>query len=57
MTYIIVEEASGAIVENTSDLQEAIEDAKSFGGKHLVIENTIDGKIIFDTQPGVTYKI
>ena len=57
MTYIIVEEASGAIVENTSDLQGAIEDAKSFGGKHLVIEDSIDGKIVFDTQPGVTYKI
>lgn len=55
MTYTIVEEASKAIVEFVEDLDEAIEDAKALGGKHLVMDE--DDNILFDTQPNVSYKI
>ncbi len=55
MTYTIVEEASEAIVEFVEDLDEAIEDAKSRQGKYLVIDD--DDNVLFDTQPGVSYKI
>ena len=55
MTYTIVEEASEAIVEFVEDLDEAIEDAKALGGKHLVIDE--DDNILFDTMPGVSFKI
>ena len=50
-----MEEASGAIVENCSDLDEIIEDAKQLGGKHLVIDD--DDNVLFDTMPNVTFKI
>ena len=55
MTYTIVEEASEAIVEYVEDLDEAIDDAKALGGKHLVIDE--DDNILFDTMPGVSFKI
>ena len=55
MTYTIVEEASEAIVEYTEDLDEAINDAKALRGKHLVVDE--DDNILFDTMPGVSFKI
>jgi hypothetical protein len=55
MMYHIVEEASGAIVENCVDLDEIIEDAKQLGGKHQVIDD--DDNVLFDTMPNVTFKI
>lgn len=55
MMYTIVEEASEAIVEYVEDLDEAIDDAKALGGKHLVIDE--DDNILFDTMPGVSFKI
>lgn len=52
--YYVVEEASEAIYVNTSDLQEAIEEAKSRQGKYLVIDD--ENNVLYDTQPGVSYK-
>ena len=57
MEYILVEEASGAIYAFSNSLEELVKDAKSRGGKYLVIENNEGGKIVFDSKPGVTYKI
>ena len=54
MMYHIMEEASGAIVENCDNLNEIIEDAKQLGGKHLVIDD--DDNVLFDTMPNVSYK-
>lgn len=53
--YHIMEEASEAIYAHTSDLNEAIEDAKALGGKHLVMDE--DDNILFDTMPGISFKI
>ena len=55
MMYHVMEEASEAIYAHISDLNEAIEDAKSRQGKYLVIDD--DDNVLFDTQPGVSYKI
>ena len=55
MVYSVVEEASEATVCYTDNLQEAIEEAKTRQGKHLVL-NEYDG-IEFDSQPNVSYKI
>lgn len=55
MMYSIVEEASGAVYGYTEDLAEAIKDAKSRQGKYLVLDDS--DKTIFDSQPGVSYKI
>ena len=54
MMYHIVEEASGAIVENCANLDEIIEDAKHLGGKHLVVDSS--DNVLFDTMPNVSYK-
>lgn len=53
--YSVIEEASEATVCYTDNLQEAIEEAKSRCGKHLVL-NEDDG-IEFDSQPSISYKI
>lgn len=55
MMYAIVEEASGAVYGYTEDLAEAIKDAKSRQGKYLVLDDS--DKTVFDSQPGVSYKI
>ena len=55
MMYHVMEEASEAIYTYTDDLQEAIDDAKSRQGKYLVIDD--DDNVLFDSQPGVSYKI
>ena len=55
MMYHIIEEASEACVENCSNLDEIIEDAKQMRGKYLVVDD--DGNILFDTMPGVSFKI
>ena len=55
MMYHIMEEASEAIVEFVDDLDEAIDDAKALGGKHLVLDE--DDNILFDTMPGISFKI
>lgn len=56
MTYMIVEEATEAIECFTDSMQEAIQEAKQRRGKYLVVENTEEATIVFDSQPGVTYK-
>ena len=58
--YLVIEEASDAIEEHVDNLEEAIEDAKTFAGrygKYLVVEDTEERKVVFDTMPGVTFKI
>ena len=55
MMYYIIEEASEACVENCSSLDEAIEDAKQMHGEYLVIDD--NNKILFDTMPGISFKI
>lgn len=55
MIYAIVEEASEAVCGYTTVLEEAIEDAKSRQGKYLVLDDS--DKTVFDSQPGVSYKI
>ena len=55
MMYAIVEEASEAICAYTTDLIEAIEEAKLRCGKYLVLDE--DYEIVFDSQPGISYKI
>jgi hypothetical protein len=55
MNYRIVEEASEAVMCFTSDLKEAIEEAKSKVGKYLVLDE--NDSILFDSQPGISYKI
>ena len=54
MMYSIIEEASDALVCSTDDLQDAIQEAKSRRGKYLVLDE--DDNILFDSEPGVTYK-
>lgn len=54
MMYHIMEEATGAIVENCSDLNEIIEDAKQLGGKYLVIDD--DDNVLYDTMPDISFK-
>lgn len=54
MMYLIIEEASGALVCITDDLQDAIQEAKSRRGKYLVLDEAEN--ILFDSEPGVTYK-
>ena len=55
MNYRVIEEVSEAVVCFTTDLEEAKEEAKSKTGKYLVLdENDI---ILFDSQPGISYKI
>lgn len=53
--YYLVEEASGATEGTYEHLAEAVEDAMSLGGKHLVVDE--EDNVLFDSQPGVTYKI
>ena len=55
MMYTVVEEASEAIVEYVDNLDEAIEDAKTLNGKHLVMDE--DDNILFDSMPGISFKI
>ena len=55
MMYRVVEEASEAVVCYTSDYQDAVKDAKSKRGKHIVMDN--EDNILFDTQPNISYKI
>ena len=55
MMYYIIEEASEACVENCSNLDEAIEDAKQMHGKYLVVDD--NNNVLFDTMPGVSFKI
>lgn len=57
MNYFIVEEASGALEGITDNLQEAIEDAKGRGGKHLVVQDDEESTVVFDSMPGITFKI
>lgn len=57
MNYLIVEEASEAVLKIHDNLDEAIEDAKGMPGKILVVEDYPSGEILYDTMPGVTYKI
>lgn len=54
-TYYVYEEASESLEMTTENLQEAIDYTKSKRGKHYV--TTHDGEILYDSQPGVTYKI
>lgn len=54
--YYIQDEASEEILGNYNDLEDAINDAKNIGiGKHFVVDD-IDN-ILFDTNPGVSYKL
>ena len=55
--YHIVEEASGAILETTESLGEALLDIDNYpsSGKYLVVDE--DSNVLYDTKPGVTYKI
>lgn len=55
MMYRVVEEASEAVVCYTSDYQDAIEEVKSKKGKYLVLDDS--DNIMFDSQPGISYKI
>lgn len=55
MIYLVIEEASEALICCTDCLQEAIEEAKSKKGKYLVIDEY--DSILFDSQPGISYKI
>lgn len=55
MIYSVIEEASEATVCYTDNLQEAIEEAKSKTGKYLVLDES--DSILFDSQPGISYKI
>ena len=55
MMYRVVEEASEAVVCYTSDYQDAIEEVKSKKGKYLVLDE--NNNIMFDSQPGISYKI
>ena len=57
MNYMVIEEASGAIEMTTSDLSEAIDYAESKPGKYLVCRDDEEQSVVWDTQPGVTYKI
>lgn len=57
MNYLLVEEASDAIEMITDDLQEAIHEAKRRRGKYLVVQDDEHHDVVFDLQPGVTYKI
>ena len=57
MNYFIIEEASGALEGTTDNLQEAIEDAKGRGGKHLVVQDDEESTVVFDSMPGITFKI
>lgn len=55
MYYRIIEEASEACVEYTSSFEEAVESAKKLTGKYLVLDES--DNILYDTQPGISYKI
>lgn len=57
MNYFIIEEASGALEGTTDNLQETIEDAKGRGGKHLVVQDDEESTVVFDSMPGITFKI
>lgn len=54
--YRVIDEATEECLENTSDLDEAIKDAKQFaarGGCYLVIDN--NGKVVYKTSE-ISYK-
>lgn len=53
--YYVIEEASEGIYFNETTLEEAIADANTKQGKYLVIDE--NGNILYDTQPGISYKI
>lgn len=55
MIYRIIEEASEAVVCFTTNLEEAKEEAKSKIGKYLVLDE--EDNVLFDSQPGISYKI
>lgn len=54
MYYHIIEEATDAIIENCSDLNEIINDAKSLKGKYFVVDENFN--ILYDTNPSTTFK-
>jgi hypothetical protein len=53
--YHVIEEASEALLCCTNDKSEAISEATKLSGKNLVLDS--DDNIIFDSQPGISYKI
>ena len=55
MNYRVIEEASEAVVCFTTDLEKAKKEAKSKTGKYLVLDEL--DTILFDSQPGISYKI
>jgi hypothetical protein len=57
MNYLVIEEASEAVLSVQDNLAEAIEDAEGRPGKNLVVEDTYERKVVHDTMPGVTFKI
>ena len=57
MTYMVMEEASEAIEMTTSDLAQAIDYAESKAGKYLVLRADEEQSIVWDTKPGISYKL
>lgn len=53
--YYVIDEASEEIYFNETSLEEAIADANVKQGKCLVIDE--NDNILYDTQPGISYKI
>lgn len=53
--YCIIEEASEAIIAYYNNFDDAVKDANSRKGKYLIIDDK--DTILYDTQPGISYKI
>ena len=54
--YRIIEEASEAVIGYYDNEEEAVEAANSIpSGKYLVVDE--EDNILYDTEPGVSYKI
>ena len=55
MMYHVIEEASEATMCYTKDVEEALTFARNQKGKYLVLDE--EDTVLYDTQPGITYKI
>lgn len=54
--YTIIDEASEEVLEYTSDLEEAIQDADNMlQGRCLILDE--EDNIVYDTNPGISFKI
>lgn len=57
MNYLVKEEASEAVLGIYDCLDDAIEDAESRPGKVLVVEDSEQELVLYDSMPGVSFKI